>query len=333
MSSIPIEVSIKGRITTVPALCLQGRAIIVTGRWFKMATIHDEEWLSGETLRDPEQLVALLRKNRSGADLFSFASAQPDEDLGYDYHKEWDNVAVIRLGNYDAWWNGLSQDGRRNVRIAEKRDVVVRRADFSDHLVEGIKRIYDETPLRQGRRFWHYGKDIEVVKRDNATYLDRSIFITAHCGDELIGFIKMVRVDKTMRIMQILTKNRHFDKRPANALIAKAVEISSAENMKFLAYCRYVYGNKKNSSITEFKRRNGFEELRFPRYYIPLTVKGIVGLRCKAHLGINDLLPEGVTERLLRIRSLVYAKALGLTKADDLDNRRAVPKAGVPAGE
>ena len=333
MNTIPIEVSVKGKTVVLLGVCIQGRNVVVTGKWLKTATIHDEEWLSGEMLHDPEQFVTLLRESRQGADIFSFASAQPDVDPGYDYHREWDNIAVIRTESYSNWWNGLSQDSRRNVRLAGKRGVKVCCAEFDDRLVEGIKGIYNETPVRQGRRFWHYGKDDATVRHDNATYLDRSVFVAAYYGDELIGFIKMVHVDKTAKIMQILSKNEHFDKRPANAMIAKAVEICAQDGKSFLAYCRYVYGNKKNSSITEFKRRNGFEELRFPRYYVPLTWKGRMALRCGMHLGIKNVLPESLTDRLLAMRSQFYEKFGDSKKTDPSNNPRSIQQAPSSTGD
>jgi hypothetical protein len=181
---------------------------------------------------------------------------------------------------------------------------------FDDGLVEGIKRIYDETPIRQGRRFWHYQKDLETVKRENSSYLDRCDFLGAYFEGELIGFVKMVYVGQVARIMQILSMNAHFDKRPPNALLAKCVELCCEKGMKYFVYGKYVYGNKRNSPITEFKRRTGFEEVRFRRYYVPLTVWGRVALKLRLHHGLQGLLPERVTESLLKIRSRLYAKTL-----------------------
>jgi hypothetical protein len=292
--------------------------IIVTGRWLKTAIVHDEEWLPGKTLARPEEVVELLRQHPRRIDILSFAPSEPEPKPEFSYCFDWDNVAVIRTKSYDDWWKGLSQDARRNVRLAAKRGVTVRVAEFNNHFVEGIKGIYDETPIRQGRQFWHYGKDLESVRSENATYLDRSEFIGAYLEDRLIGFIKMVYVGKTARIMQILSMNHQFDKKPANAMIAKAVEIACQKGMTYLAYCRYVYGTKKSSSITEFKRRNGFEELRFPRYYIPLTFKGRIALRLGLHRGIRDFLPEGVVEALLNMRSRFYdLKSSGPRRGSD----------------
>ena len=163
---------------------------------------------------------------------------------------------------------------------------------FDDELVAGIKRIYDETPIRQGRRFSHYQKDLEPVKRENSSYLERCDFLGAYFEGELIGFVKMVYVGQVARIMQILSMNAHFDKRPPNALLAKCVERCCEKGMKYFVYGKYVYGNKRNSPITEFKRRTGFEEMRFRRYYVPLTVWGGVALKLGLHHGLQGLLPE-----------------------------------------
>ena len=128
--------------------------------------------------------------------------------------------------------------------------------------------------MRQSRPFWHYGKDFERIKREHATYIERSEFIGAFFEGELIGFIKMVYVDRLAWIMAILALNSHYDKRPMNALLAKAMEICVQKESGYFVYGNYIYGNKKDSSLVEFKRRNGFERVDFPRYYVPLTLKG-----------------------------------------------------------
>lgn len=311
-----VSVSVKGRVTVIPAILVQGRNIIVTGRWIRRAIVHDEEWLEGRTFDRPEEVIELLKQQQPRPDILSFATSESESEPEFPYAFEWDNVAIIPSRSYEAWWKGLSQDARRNVRLAAKRGVVVRTVEFDDKLVEGIKRIYDETPVRQGRQFWHYGKDFDAVKRENSTYLERSEFIGAFFEEKLIGFIKMVRVGSTARIMQILSMNEHFDKRPANAMIAKAVEIASQKGMSNLAYCRYVYGTKRNSSITEFKRRNGFVELRFPRYHIPLSPKGTLAVRLGFHREVREILPEWLVETLLSLRARFY----------DLKNAIRLPK-------
>ena len=95
------------------------------------------------------------------------------------------------------------------MRRATRRGVVVRLAPFDDDLVSGVYRIYNESPGTSGRRFWHFGKDFETVKRGLATYPDRSEFIGAYWNEELIGFIKLVYVDQLATLMHIISMNQH----------------------------------------------------------------------------------------------------------------------------
>ena len=180
-------------------------------------------------------------------------------------------------------------------------------ADFNDQLVGAICRIYNETPIRQGKAFWHYGKDYQSIRRALATYLDRSLFIVARHGGELIGFMKTTSVNGTATMTQILSAKRHFDKRPNNALIAKAVEICESQRMSHLIYGSFVYYDP-DSSLTEFKRRSGFEPVPLPRYYVPLTVKGRIALKLGLHRGVAANVPKPLFRQFLKIRSLWYAR-------------------------
>ena len=98
----------------------------------------------------------------------------------------------------------LPQETRKNVRRASKRGVSVRVVQFDDTSYKVFKDIYDESPVRQGTRFWHYGKNLATMKMENETYLERSEFIGAYHNHELIGFMKFVYVDRAAIIMQIL---------------------------------------------------------------------------------------------------------------------------------
>ena len=109
--------------------------------------------------------------------------------------------------------------------------MAVKTVELDDALIQGITEIYNETPVRQGKPFPHYGKDFSTVKSETSTLLDRSEFIGAYHGNELIGFIKLVYLGNIASILNIVSKNAHYDKRPTNALIAKAVEICSQKGI------------------------------------------------------------------------------------------------------
>jgi hypothetical protein len=300
-------IRIRGRDTHVPAVRIHERTTIVTGRWIKLARIMDEELVEGEPVAHPAGFISLLRESALGADLFTFAERPPQTTPRQAFHVEWDNWAVVPTNSFKDWWEKrLPQESRKNVRRAGKRGVTVRSVPFDDELVAGIHRIYNETPVRQGRAFWHYGKGLEAVKRENVTYLERSEFIGAYFQDQLIGFIKIIYVDHVAMLIQILAMNEHHDKRPMNALLAHAVQVCVQRKAAFLVYGNYVYGNKTDSSLLEFKRRNGFEELRFPRYYVPLNTRGKLALRSGLHHGATALIPRGAQESLLKCRAQFY---------------------------
>ena len=262
------EIRIRGKTLNVPSTEICGRTVIVTGKWIKTAEIKDENAIEGVTVEDPDSFITKLKDSHLGADLFTFAQKPPEITPKYDYHRDWDNWAAIPTVRFEDWWENLSQVSRKNVRRAGRRGVVVKVVPFDDDLVTGVHRIYNSIQIRDGRLFWHYGKDVDSVRQSLATYLDRSEFIGAYLGDELIGFLKMVYVDDTATIFHIISMVEHYDKRPQNALIAKAAEVCEQKTISQLIYGKFIYGNKRRSSLVEFKRRNGFQQVNFPRYYI-----------------------------------------------------------------
>ena len=161
------EIRISGKTLYVPSMDICGRTVVVTGKWIRTAEIRDEQVVEGTSVEDPELFITRLKESELKADIFTFTQRPPEITPKYDYHFDWDNWAVIPTTSFKDWWeNRLPQESRKNVRRAAKRGVVVRVVPFDDDLVEGIHRIYNETPVRQGKRFWHFGKDVETVRRE-----------------------------------------------------------------------------------------------------------------------------------------------------------------------
>jgi hypothetical protein len=301
------QIQIRGQDTRVPAARICDRTAIITGTWLRLAQVKDEELVEGEAVEDPEQFIRSLQTSGLRADLFTFAALPPRLPRRYNYRVKWDNWAAIRLTTYEDWWTKqLPHQSRTNVRRAARRGVVVRPVAFSDDLCVGIQRIYNETPIRQGRRFWHFGRDLPTVTRLNATYLERSDFIGAFLEDRLIGFLKIVYVDGVAILLQCLAMKEHRDKRPINALIACAVERCTEREASLLVYGKYTYGRNTWCSLSEFKRRNGFVRIDFPRYYAPLTPRGRLALGVGLHQGIGNLIPGAAMAVVLKCRSAVY---------------------------
>jgi hypothetical protein len=301
-----VEISDGSKWSAVPALNVNGSNIIVTGRWLKTAQIHDEAWLETKD-DDPDSWVQALRAQRSPAlcaDIFTFGQRLPATTPKYPYRAEMESMAAVHVVSFKDWWEKLPQVSRKNVRRSEKRGVQVSVKRLDDSLLEDIVELNKDSPVRQGKRFVHYGKTLEQTKKDQITHLDRSDFICAYSGSELVGLLKLVYANDTASILTFLPKASQYDKRPANALIAKAVEICESKGVSYLIYGKFKYGNKSQSSLLEFKLRNGFEEFLVPRYYIPLTTRGNVCLRFNLHRGLIGILPPRLINAGLNLRSM-----------------------------
>lgn len=310
----------------MPAIAVEEAVVVVLGRFLKIATVRDEAFASYPVLADPDRIIDEIRQKRLGAHLFTFSQRLPDVTPRYGYPLEWDNVAAVRTDDFERWWSGLPQETRKNVRRAEKRGVLVKTVDFDDALVEGVTAIYNETPVRQGKPFPHYGKTHDTVRSELGTFPDRSTFLGAYKGDELVGFMKIIRLGGTWSMLHILGKNAHIDARPVNALIAESVALCGRSGVSHLIYGSYEYGRKADSSLTEFKRRNGFEKILVPRYYVPLTLGGRLILKLGLHRGLIGLLPPALISAALRARARCLSWFSRRGDVHDGQNARSGPR-------
>jgi len=291
-----------------------GKGIRVEGRFIRIARLEAEGF---EFVGDPDAALKALRESGVRVDLFTFTQSLPNTSPKYGYPIEWHNVAALPVSTFDHWWKHQINDKTRNmVRRAEKKGVTVREVPFDDALVEGISAIYNESPIRQGKPFWHYGKDLETVRRENGTFLDRSVFLGAFLGQYPIGFVKLVIDEGQVQagLMQIVSMIRHRDRAPTNALIAQAVRSCAERGIPFLVYSKFAYGNKQRDSLSDFKQHNGFQRIDLPRYYVPLTRAGWVALRLGLHHRLADHIPEPVLAQLRKLRSLRHSRRFHVAK-------------------
>ncbi len=207
-----------------------------------------------------------------------------------------DNVGLIEITTFNAWFNAVGKKTRNMVRRAEKSGVKVKVVELNPKLVEGIWRIYNETPIRQGRAFPHFGESINSVS-DNMQLNKESTFIGAYLGEELVGFIQIIYGDSIAIISQILSLQKHWDKSLNNALLAKAVEVCAANRNKWLMYGRI--GN--HPSLDKFKESNGFIKYSIARYYLPITSKGKFAIRLGLHRDFKDAVPQSLKGPLIPV--------------------------------
>lgn len=285
-----------------------GNEITVQGRLVRIARLVHERY---EFLENPEPTLKQLREAGSDIDLFTFMQKLPHTSPEYSYPMEWDNVAALSVSTFEHWWTQQIDGKTRNmVRRAEKKGIVVREVPFDDALVMGIWEIYNECPLRQGRPFFHYGKNVETVRRISATFPETSTFIGAFLGEKLIGFMKLTCDDARSQaaVMHIIAMVQHRDKAPTNALVAEAVRYCASHKIPYIAYSKFAYRAKQRDSLSDFKENNGFQRIDVPRYYIPLTRLGAVAFRLGLHHSVLDYVPESVLTMFRELRNAWYGR-------------------------
>lgn len=286
------------------------RDIKVEGRMIRMARVDGEKY---RFLNDPEPVVEGLRNCGTRIDLFTFVQRLPGTAPKYPYPVEWDNFAALPISTFDHWWTKqIGFKARNKAKQAEKRGVTLREVTFGDALIQGIWEIYNETSVRQGKRFPHYGMSIEQVRQYAGTFLDQSVFIGAFLGDKLIGFVKLT-MDETRTqagLMHIVSMINQRDKAPTNALVAQAVRSCAERQIAYLVYSNFAYGKKQHDSLSDFKERNGFQRIDVPRYYVPLTGVGWFAFRLGLHHKLADRLPEFFMAKLRDFRSAWYTRKL-----------------------
>jgi hypothetical protein len=287
-----------------------GKEIKIEGRLIRVARLDADGY---QFLDDPEPVIDGLRHCERRIDLFTFMHKLPETSPKYPFFMEWDNFAVLPVFTFDTWWEEqIGFKVRNKAKQAAKKGVTLREVPFDDALIRGIWKIYNECPVRQGKRFHHYGKDIETVRKEEATYLDSSIFIGAFLNDALIGFIKLVNDETRTQagLMNIVSMIQHRDKSATNALIAQAVRSCAERGIRYLVYSHFAYGKKQRDSLSDFKEHNGFRRINVPRYYVPLTRAGSIVLHLGLHHKLADHFPEPVLARVRALRNAWYKRRL-----------------------
>jgi len=284
-----------------------GKEIRIEGTLIRLARVAE----GYDFVENPGQLISALREAGIRVDLLTFMEHLSDPGRKHDFFMEWDNLAAMRVETFDQWFTQCVDSKMRNkLRKAEKIGVKVREVPFDDSLIAGIAAINNECPIRQGRRFPHYGDALETVRRKNGTFVERSVFIGVFFEDALIGYAKLVTDEAGGQagLMQILSMVRHRDKAPNNLIIAQAVRSCAERKIPYLWYANFAYGKKQRDSLSDFKKENGFQRIDLPRYYVPCSRLGQVALHLGLHRGFREYVPKALLEKARKIRNSWYAR-------------------------
>jgi hypothetical protein len=303
------ERGIFARGTLIKGVPAQIECVHVSGQTYSITrgpvtTVRlEDEWY--EDQRDPFAAIEMFRSNSDvQPDIFTFWQRLPDVEPKYQFHQEWEHLAVLRVLTYEHWWNHqIKSRVRALIRKSEKEGIVVKETSYDDDFVRGMTGIFNESAIRQGRPFWHYGKAFDTVKEQFSRFVHREHMIAAYYRDEMIGLVMLGNAGRFGITGQIISSLKHRDKATNNALIAKAVEVCEKRQLPYLVYLFW-----SDDSLSEFKRRCGFEKTAMPRYYVPLTSKGRLALKCGVHRGWQALIPRSLRSSMKRLRTVWYSR-------------------------
>jgi len=251
-----------------------------------------------------------------GVDVFTFLERKwccPLVNPPRTWIKAVDNVGLLEIKDYESWWDSVGKKTRNMARKAEKGGINLSVVQANDKFVEGVWKIYNETPIRQGRAFSHYGQSLDSVAWNVHRFEKDSTFIGAFLQAELVGFIQIVHGDNIAVISQILSMQKHWDKGVNNALVAKAVQVCASQGERWLMYGRM--GN--HPSLDRFKESNGFVKYPVARYYVPLTWRGKVAIRLGLQRELKDALPQSLKNLLIPILNWVSRTKTRLKRRPD----------------
>jgi len=296
---LKVEIKPKGAPLLVDAVRVDSQTFIIKGKILKTASLKDE-W--HEDVDDPQEVIQALKDGPVRIDFLKFWQRIPEIEPKFPYYKEWPQVAAIPITDFKQWWDKQINCKTRNmVRKSHKLGATIEQVELNDEFIRGVVAIYNQSPVRRGKPFRHYGKDFAMTKAELSVDLGEAMFVAAYYAKELIGFIKFVVTDRYAMITMILDKTSHRDKAPMNGMVAKVVEICAMRNIPYLTYTTWRRGDHGN-----FQKYNGFIKIPVPEYYVPITVRGRLALWLGLHKGIKGAIPEKVKVRLLALRAKWY---------------------------
>ena len=288
-------------------MIIDNKEISINGRFFRIAKLH-HEWY--EFLDEPAALVEKMKQSKPLPDLFTFVQEGHVPHPEFPFYRETVTSSILAIKSFDDWWDNLHFKARNKARKAHKTGVEIHETELNDSFISGVEKIYNECPLRQGRKFTHYGKNFDQIKEDLGSFIDKSIFTGAYFNGELIGFMKTFQGNGIFRNIHILAMLAHRDKCVMDALIARAVKLCDEKGVSY-----FHYGDWASRGLGAFRTKYNFQPQESSRYFIPLTARGKLMLNFRLHRPLRERLPQAWADRLIALRNNWNAMRYGTAKS------------------
>lgn len=274
---------------------------VIGKRWFYRVAQYP---IPPEHIYDIEPHKELLNAlTRKGVDLFtfierSFLGASKGNELGLFSNLE--TIGLLRMKCFDEWFKSITHRARQLTRKGQRMGLKVGVVDINEDFLRSAFRIYNETPIRQGRKYSGFGLSMTDL-RTKFSKMDDSEVIGAYFNNELVGLMWVGYGDRVATVNSFLSLISCRDKYyPNYALLAETVKRSCEKGYKFLTYGNMGY----NPGLDFFKKTNGFKIFAAPRYYVPLSAKGQLAIKLKLFQPVEHSFSPTLTRALVPIYNI-----------------------------
>lgn len=270
-------------------------------RWFYSAAQYDIPLEHIYDITPSREL--LLSLTLKGADLFTFIQRSflgTALEKRYNFFSDFEPIGLLRINSYSEWWKLATHSARRYVKKGFQKGLKIEVVEIDDEFIRSALRIYNETPVRQGRKYTGFGLS-KADLRIKFSNMENSEILGAYFEKELIGLLWISYGDKVAAFRSFLSLLKCRDKYPNNALLAESVQRCCAKGYHFLTYGNMGY----LPSLDFFKSSHGFRIFPVPRYYVPLSTKGQLAIKLKVYRTIEHSLPRRLIPALLPLYAVV----------------------------
>ncbi|MCW4010403.1 MAG: GNAT family N-acetyltransferase [Candidatus Bathyarchaeota archaeon] len=278
--------------------CENNRTLQMPGisrRWFYRIAKYPEPVEHTCDVQPWRELIEKLKSRR--VDLFgyierSFLHHSTNKKQGMFSCVE--TIGLLKIESFDSWFKALPQRERSTIRKTQRKGLKTCVVDVDEDFVKGAFQIYNETPMRQGRKYSGYGLSLDDV-RGKFLKMDNSEVMGAYLDGRLIGLMLVEFGDRVAAMSSFLSLISQRKMSPNNALIAQAVKRCSEKGYRFFTYGNMGY----NPSLDFFKKNNGFKRYPVTRYYAPLTAKGQLAVKLKLCQPLEHSFSPTLTQALI----------------------------------
>jgi hypothetical protein len=263
-------------------------------RWFYKIAQYFEPYEHTRDIWPDNELLNTLRAKR--VDLFSFIQRsflEPSAWRELGFYSCPETIGLLRIQGFDAWLKSLPGRERTVVRKAE-RTLKTHVVDVDEEFVQSAYGVYNETPIRQRRRYSGFGMTVDDI-RLKFSNLQTSEVIGTYLDNKLIGLMWVELGDQVAAMMSFISLISQRNKNPNNALIAEGVRLCDEKGYHYLTYGNMGY----NPGLDFFKKNNGFKRVAVPRYFVPLSYKGQLAVQMKLCRPIERSFSPTLTRALI----------------------------------